>query len=298
MRALATDGSQSFANAVAGWLDQPFDHLRPVLDAFIFRHRVKKWIVLSDYVLRQKGRPRSAAAFTLMPAGIYYDLITTLAGKVALADFKRSKKVSAEVGAFITYRRFFTFCFTFQRGPIPSLSMGEMRSFLDRSIDRMEQVAISDENRQRLHMKLKQLRQESKAKSFNHLLVADLLFMPAVAAYIALQVARRTKVERFGWFSDRDKIVEAHQGLAKDLFAMFLAEFWQEIEKKSSGPGLGMLIPGAWYDFMIRVPDHFASAIAGWDLSSASICTLSQKYQQVIGLVGKNPDRVQIIRLD
>jgi len=298
MPSKAADSRQAtFTDSVARKLDPAFSQLCPILDTFVSRHKVSKWIILSDYVLRQNGRPMSTVAFTLMPAGIYYDHIVTLAQKAARKDFKDSKHIASEMLDFLVYRRLFTVCLTFRDRPMPSLSADDVRSFVSRSIEHMERGMVGSGNIQ-LYKKLKRLKQEAEAKSFNHLLVGDLVFVPAVAAYIGLQVARRTRVERLGWFSDRDKIVEAHQELAKDLFVYFVAQFWQEIQKGCAGPELGALESGSWYDFMIRVPDHFASAIAGWDLSPEGIGSLGFKYQQVIELAGKYPTQVQIVHID
>ena len=282
-------------------LDQPFQYLRPTLDAFVSGYAATGWIVLSDYVVRQQGRATSAAAFTLMPAMDFNSVFGT-AEKTARCDFKNSDRISDEMCDFITSPLFFTFCFTFRDNPFIALSAEQVRDMLDASIERMARHRHVPGCEQ-LHRKLGQLRQEANAKAFNFRLVGDLLFLSTAAAYIGLQVGRRTRLEKFAWFSDRDKIVEAHKEFAMDLFASSVAEYWQELERGSAGPEVGKLdfedhATRPWYDPVLRVPDHIAGAVAGWNQSAEGIDTLPQKYQQLLRLIATHPNRVQIIKID
>jgi hypothetical protein len=289
--------------AIEARLEQPFEHLRPTLDAFVSAHAATGWVVLSDYVVRQQGRAMSAAAFTLMPA-IDFNSVYGFAEKTARCDFKDCDRIGSEMCEFITSPLFFTFCFTFLDNPFNALSAEQVRDMLDASIERMApHVHVHVPGREHLHKKLRQLRQEANAKAFNFRLVGDLLFLSTAAAYIGLQVGRRTRLEKFGWFSDKDKIVEAHNEIAMDLFASAVADYWQEIEKGSAGPKLGKLdfedhATRPWYDPMLRIADHIAGAVAGWNQSAEGIDGLSPKYQQILRLIAMHPNRAQIIRID
>ena len=48
---------------------------------------------------------------------------------------------------------------------------------------------------------------------------------------------------------------------------------------------------------MTRIPDHYAGAVAGWDLSSKRD-GLPEKYRQVLGVATRCPQNVRIIRIN
>ncbi len=287
---------------VAAHLGPPFDVMSPDLDAYVRNHGTDRWLLFSDYVLRQKQRKTSTIAFTLVPGGNYFEPSTRAVISAARADFKDVSTVSHEMLELLADGRLYTFCFVAFQDDLPQFStVNDARAYIEAALHSLGRT-LDIQGHAASYEQFLALQQKARAKNFNFLLLGDILLVSTMAAYIAQQLGRRTKVDRFAWFSDRDKLVEAYGGFAYIALAIALSEYWQEIEKGSAGPFLGVNPPDlctdrAWFDRMTRVPDHYAGAVAGWDLSS-QLDGLPSKYRQVLGVATRCPQNVRIIRIN
>lgn len=287
---------------VAAHLGPPFDVMSPDLDAYVRNHETDRWLLFSDYVLRQKQRETSTIAFTLMPGGVYFEPSTQAVTSAAQLDFKDASTVSHEMLELLSDSRFYTFCLVAFQDDLPQFStVNDARAFIEASLHSLERN-LDVQGHAASYEKFLVLQQDARSRNFNFRLLGDILLISTLAAYIAQQLGRRTKVDRFAWFSDRDKLVEAYDGFAYAALAIAVSEYWQEIKRGSAGPFLGVNPPEqctdrAWFDRMTRIPDHYAGAVAGWDLSS-KLDGLPEKYRQVLGVATRCPQNVRIIRIN
>lgn len=289
------------ATQVAAHLAPAFEVLGPDLDAYVRRHQTDRWLVFSDYVWRQKQRKTSTIAFTVVPGGNYLESNVRTVASTARADFKNVRAVSDEMLELLANSRFYTFCFVAFENELPQFNaVSNARAFIDAAVDSLGR-SLDVQGHAENYGKLRALQQESRSKNFNFRLLGDILFVSTLAAYIAMQLGRRTEVDRLAWFSDRDTLVEAYGGIASAILSISVSEYWQEIENGRAGPSLGMNPPGlctdrAWFDCMTRIPDYYAGAVAGWDLS-VGIDELPLKYRQVLGISARTQQNMRIIRV-
>ena len=286
---------------VAAHLAPAFDVIGPDLDSYVRQHQTDRWLVFSDYVLRQRQRKTSTIAFTVVPGGNYFEASSRAMVSAARADFKNTSTVSDEMLELLGDSRFYTFCFVAYQDELPQFyTVNNARSFIEAAADSLGRT-LDVQGHATRYEKFRALQQEAHSKNFNFRLLGDILFISTLAAYIALQLGRRTKVDRFAWFSDRDRLVEAYGAFAYDFLAIAISEYWQEIEKGSAGAFLGVNPPNlctdrAWFDCMTRIPDYYAGAVAGWDLSS-ELDGLPLKYRQVLGVSAQTQQNMRIIRV-
>lgn len=294
--------AKSIAAQVATHLAPAFSVLGPDLDAYVRAHQTDRWMVFSDYVWRQKGRKVNTAAFTVVPGGNHFESNVRAVVSAARTDFKNASTVSDEMLELLGDKRFYTFCFVSARDELFQFTTVDgARAFIESAVDILGR-ALDVRGYAENYEKFRILQQESRSKNFNFRLLGDILFISTLAAHIALQLARRTKVNRFAWFSDRDKFVDAYQGIADAVISVVISEYWQEVEKGSAGPSLiGVARPElctdrAWFDCMTRIPDYYAGAVAGWDLSS-EVHELPLKYRQVLSVSAQSEQNMRIIRV-
>jgi hypothetical protein len=287
---------------VATLLGSPFDRISPDLDAYVRNHKTDRWLLFSDYVLRQKQRKTSTITFTLVPGGDYFEPSTRAVINAALADFKNAGIISHEMLELLADSRLCTFCFVAFEDDLPRFStVNDARTYIRDALHSLG-TTLDVQGHAASYDTFVALQQRAQANNFNFLLLGDILLVSTLAAYIAQQLGRRTGLHRFGWFSDRDKLVEAYGGFAYTAFAIAVSEYWQEIEKGSAGPSLGVNPPNqcadrAWFDGMTRVPDHYAGAVAGWDLSN-KLDELPTKYRQVLAVAARCQKNVHIVHIN
>lgn len=301
MKSTAQSTAQTMPKQVATHLAPAFDVLSADFDAYVKKNDTDRWLVFSDYVLRNKQRKTSTIAFTVVPGGNHFESNIRKVASAAKSDFKSIGIVTDEMLELLGNGSFYTFCFVAVQDQLPQFAtIDNARAFIDAAAASLKK-SLDVRGHAAAYQSFRALQQEALSKSFNFRLLGDILFISTLAAFIALQLGRRTKVDRFAWCSDRDKLVEAYEGFAYTFLAIAVSEYWQEIERGSSGPMLGANPPHlctdrAWFDCMTRIPDYFAGAVAGWGLSH-ELDGLPLKYRQVLGAAAEAQSTMRIIRV-
>jgi len=120
--------------------------------------------------------------------------------------------------------------------------------------------------------KTAQMRKSLDKKSPSLKLFRQVLIVSLLAAYLASLLTREANATIVGWCSDRDKIIEAWDGMARDMFAM---NHNACCERFGIDSGKTKLVIGVangpdeipWFDAANRIPDHLAGALASWQLN-------------------------------
>lgn len=285
--------------------------------------QVKKWNIAADYCLHDKDRPNNTFAFTIIPYDAHLAELKTEIKGVLPKDLKKTKSIQDVGLKFLSHSRRFHFAFVFQGYPsvfnngTDASKLDIARESLTQTISQMVNMGRSDENVR----KLKMLRQNAQAKSFNVALLADTYILSYLYCFVTLVLARETSIEIVGWFSDRDKMTEWCEGVLWDISSESLhglsGHFGIAIPsdmpivaiptKTVVGIGLenldghservGISIPSdtapivrrteeavenaMWFDELIRLPDYIAGIFAAWNFDTNQIPGESEKFLQL-----------------
>ena len=266
------------------------------------RHRATRWLVFSDYVLRQPNRPNDVFAFTLMPGGKELESLIAEFPVIATRDFKDVRTVSESMLTLLCDERLFTICFIANPSRRITRNVATLRGMLDQTIAMMERWQDANCHAEMIG-KFKAMRNKAESEGFNVRLLDDILVATSLAALLVVLICKQARAERIGWFSDRDSITTAHQSIANYFYGVNVSAFCQRLMDGWRGPELG--INGSveeggslWCDSFLRIPDYCAGAISAWSIDQNKLPSEPQKYLQVLseGIAGQS--NIHLIRLN
>lgn len=285
-------------DALSGTFD---GHIDGALVRHIRRHRTDRWLIFSDYVLRQRYRHNDTFAFSVMPGGQHLPGLSADISRFSLKDLKDAREVSENMRELLSDPRIMTFCFLLPRKRTLSRNAATAQQMIDNTLAVMSAWQDHDVHTS-MKERMKKLKEKSRSQSFNVGLLDDIILATVFAAFLALRVCMAAPVSRIGWFSDRDKITTAYGGIADDFFCINVSAFCQRHMNGWRGPELalsGPAGPGArlWCDAQLRIPDHFAGVVSAWDLGTNEIPATSAKYMPVLTEVIADQPNVHLVRL-
>jgi hypothetical protein len=269
-------------------------------EAYVSAHATDRWLLFSDYVLGQPGRPNDVFAFSVAPAGDYFTRLIQDFQAKAKRDFKDVKVVSEPMMELLRDRRLFTFCFLVDPSRIVTRNAATIRGMFDRSIDRLNGKP-DRALRERDIKTLKAMRSKAASPGFNVRLFDNIVLAAAFAGFLTYLISVTQRASRVGWFSDRDSIITSHKAFAHYLYASNVIVFSQRHFNGWAGPLLGVNGPveeggTLWCDSLLRVADHIAGMVSAWDFEQDRMPE-ARKYSQVlVGGVANNPN-IQLLRL-
>ena len=271
------------------------------LKKFITRNQNTKFLIVSDYCLDDKFKPNKVASFTIIPYDFDLSEYTKRLQKMAPRDLKRSRKVNESFVEHISEKRIFSVSFVFEN--LQGLTQGATavgKDFINPRIDNtisMIKVWIKNQPDQKEYYKsiikkLIVLKANINSKSPNLNLYRYVVLIPLLAGYLAYLLSKEANAEIVGWFSDRDKIVDAWNGVALDGFALNHNAFCERNGLESSKTKIVMGASSAsdkklWSDEFNRIPDHLAGALASWDMST-NLCTQTKHMRLMEGCFADN----------
>jgi hypothetical protein len=118
--------------------------IEPQFANYIQRHGTTRWLMFSDYVLRQRNRPNDVFAFTVVPGGNCLASLTAEFSATARQDFKDVRSVSESMTRLLSDSRLFTVCFIINPPRVITRDVTIVRGMLDRSIAMMENWKDAD----------------------------------------------------------------------------------------------------------------------------------------------------------
>lgn len=124
--------------------------------------------------------------------------------------------------------------------------------------------------------------------------------LAALSAHIALLIAKHSRPEIIMWAFDRDAMTTAFDGIVYDMTRFNFDSLCKIEQVQSNRTSVSNAIDsdarngqGAWFDDLIRAPDHIAGAIARWNFWTDQRSPVSPKVVEVIqGAIAENPNLV------
>ena len=247
--------------------------------------RGTKFSIYSDYCLDDKHKPSKVASFSIIPYDHDLDAYPTFLNRIAPRDLKSTRLPKHAFLEHIAESRLFhvSFMFGTLKG-ITESSVGNSRAHIDAMLEEtisMVQNWPRTTKQQRTYYdslvrKLLAQRISLQRKSANLNLFRNSVIVSLLAAYLAYLLTRHANASIVGWFSDRDKIIDAWNGIAFDLFAM---NHHALCERDAFDSAVTKLV--VWRadcvhetyvtDAMNRIPDHLAGALASWSLETNTV---------------------------
>lgn len=281
---MGTSMSQSYElgypDIILGHLESSFSQWgKSRLEAFLKQRSVNKWIIASDYCIRDKDRPNDSFVFVIMPAGTRLEETEKHINHATKRDLKKSKKIPDSLSRLIKNGKVFSFCFVVDRDRSFFRSIDEVRSALDLSIEKMEAWTNADEC-QPIIKSTKKFRSELNKASVNKNLVTDIILSALFCSFITKEIQRISPSIRIGWMSDRDKIVEYGENIAYSFWSINTHALC--LRSQIETPILDVLTQkdgDEYNEKYIRIADYVAG-VAAWD--PPIYAKISKKIQSLI----------------
>jgi hypothetical protein len=150
--------------------------------------------------------------------------------------------------------------------------------------------------------RFKKLRQASLANGFNVSLMSDLAILAILFPFVSLLIARESKPEMVGWFSDRDALTTWCDGVMWNYatenvhgLAERLKVDLHGVEFMVAGPDSTLGADTMWFDEFVRLADYFAGTLAAWDIRRNLL--VGPKFVQIVRDVIADAANVAILRL-
>jgi hypothetical protein len=268
--------------------------------AYVRGRHATKWVIAADFVTSGSERVNDAFAFTVYPyeQNSFSELL--LNNHTAMpADIKHVKHLHPEAAAFLADRRRFHFCF------VPDKERHQLGSWKDAQaalagVANFVRGLPDSPTKPHYIRKFDSLIQRAKRTKFNYVLLHDITLLATLSAYIALLIAKHSRPEMIMWAFDRDAMTTAFDGIAYDMaYWNFHSACEMERVQKNQVRISNAIDPtatngqSAWFDDLIRAPDHIAGAIARWDFRGNPDAPVSPKVAEVIeSAIAENPNLI------
>ena len=105
------------------------------LAEFVQRQATSKWIIATDFCIRDAARPNNSFAFVLLPAGDRRGQTNALLGELPNKDLKRARTIDPAMKRALRDGRAFTICFVADRERRLYRDAQAARSSLDQMIE-------------------------------------------------------------------------------------------------------------------------------------------------------------------
>lgn len=243
----------------------------------------KKWLMYSDYSIGDKDKPNDVLSFTIMPYDNYPDVIKSKIFSIAPTDIKDKRSINPDFIAYLREKRLFHINFILggRKGLIQSKTLSQkevVMSLLNHTSEMLDKWCDNTPTNSDYFKKIKKkigiTKNELAKKSANYALFCDVVLVALLAGYISYIFTKYNESKIFGWFSDRDKIVDAYDSLVADHFVMNHHGLCERDTIDSSKTKILFGVPEVgengkvWYDEMNRLPDHIAGTLADWDIDN------------------------------
>lgn len=255
----------------------------------------KKWSMFSDYCIGDDHKENDSIAFTIMPHDEYFEILKERIASLSPTDIKRKRAVNEDFISYLNEKRLFHIAFILKSTKGLTTRQGaEQKELIAADLDgfmKMLDMWTESTPTQSIYFnsvkkKLMLAKQELLKKSANFTLFREVILVPFLAGYISYLFTKLNDAKIFGWFSDRDRLFEAYNMLAVDLFAINHSSICQKnlvdnsITQIVIGDPSGGETGTVWYDELNRMPDHVAGVLADWNLVT-NTCT-REKFASLI----------------
>ncbi|MFO1431196.1 MAG: hypothetical protein U1F76_13820 [Candidatus Competibacteraceae bacterium] len=260
--------------------------VRDGLRQFVQQNQRREFSIFSDYCLEDKQKPNKVVAFTIMPHDCHINEYIKFLSKIVPKDLKNSRSVNPDFLHHIAEPRLFHLIFIL--GSLKGLTQNAALSGRNHTIQALNNTEAMIRGWQRnqlieikyfdlIRRKLNQMRKSVDKKSPNLNLFRQVLIVSLLVAFLAYLLTLEAKATIVGWFSDRDKIIQAWDAIALDIF---LLNYNALCERNKINGADTKIIVGAveqesemppWFDSINRIPDYLAGTVASWNLEKNTV---------------------------
>jgi hypothetical protein len=235
------------------------------LATFIRQRSVRKWIISTDFCIKDKDRPNDSFAFVIFPAEKHLQSSSEMVKKMTKKDLKDVKVIPESIVRVLRKGKVFTVCFAIDRHRKYFSDSDDVRVGLDRSIEIMKAWENADECRSVIE-DMEKFRNELNKKSLKVNLVSDIVLSALLVSYLPFMLTKCSLATDIGWMPDRDNITESFEGIVHTMYSVNTSSLCQKANLPV--PKLGIMTQNnndLWCDPFIRVADYVAGAAAAWD---------------------------------
>lgn len=269
-----------------------------------------KWLMCSDYCIGDNTKSNDVISFTIMPYDDYLEEIKNLIISLAPTDIKHKRTINSDFIAYLKEKRLFHINFILgSRKGLTQVDGYDQKDMIMLSLDNTIKMlnlwcgnTPGNANYYREIMKKAGLAKAELSKtSANYNLFRDVVLVSLLAGYVAYMFTKFAEAKIFGWFSDRDKMIDAYGNMANFLFGLNHHGLCEKNGIDSSQTKIVVGVPdtdedgNVWYDEIIRLPDHIAGTLADWDIEN-NLSTKTKFIRMLEDCVADNPYLV-ILRL-
>ncbi|MGB7194890.1 MAG: hypothetical protein WBD81_15665 [Collimonas pratensis] len=263
--------------------------LRETISANLRRYlqlnRNSKFIILSDYCLDDRKKPNRVASFTILPNDFEFTSYSNYLGEISSKDLKNCRSIKPDFIKHISEKRIFSISFIFEdlKG-LTDNSMIAGKFLVNERIDNTisminkwtRKQPYNKDNHKSFIKKLNSIKSNINSKTPNLNLYRSVTIISLLAGYLAYMLTKEANAITVGWFSDRDKIIEAWDGVAIDMFSANHNALCERNGIHSSKTKLFIGNDGGnsgalWFDNFNRIPDHLAGTLASWDIKNNTL---------------------------
>ncbi|MBX9772334.1 MAG: hypothetical protein K2X29_13235 [Candidatus Obscuribacterales bacterium] len=254
------------------------EEVRAEFERYVKEHPWTTWFILSDYNINHTGYPNNVLVFTTLPEHDHEKFLE--ATKTSLqSDLKSKSKVYPDTVEMLKHPSLFTFAFAFEKKIRLIPDIATARKVISELLAMPEEKSDLDKA---IYVKLRELQGKAQSGSFDLTGFNRLLLVAHIVSYIALQIAKNTKLEILYWLGDRDKLHSSFKGISYPLAYAICSTHFKE--HRIDAPRLRHPNPeeDTYFDPYIRIPDHFAGPLANMKFPGTSINTGTPKHDTIL----------------
>ena len=270
--------------------------VEPDFRRFIDRTRCKKWLVASDFAIRDNTRHNDVFVYTVSPYDQDLEKIKAEIKAAAKTDIKKIRTVDEKALIYMGSESLFSFCFIPSRNRALIPSAAEARRAIGEVIWEATTRGFDSETVRRLKVFQNQ-------GNFNLKLLGDIVLASSFATFITYLLLKTGRVQGVSWMPDRDSITTCGDFIARDLYGINLQSLCLNNSVDSYSTAKLVVCasePGSdqWFDEVIRIPDYIAGTIAAWNIKDNKIIADHPKFMQVLERVIADNRNIPIVQID
>ena len=281
------------------YLDRIFMPIYFNLMFFCSKHKdIPKWCMYSDYSFDKVNKTYT---FVLIPAERYLIPLSRTIGSKIKKDIKHTRTINEDKIKIFNSNMVFSVSFILdnEKELIASISKNQIETYLEELLTNLQNPEKK---------KIIILREEMKKKNFNITLLDRIFYLAFFAAYMEYKftVVFGKLLDAFGWFSDRDNMTTAFDGVYSIFYNVhrnnlfyYLHYEWETrnvlknlmvLGKHTAGLPAPQLFKdkNLFYDNYNRIADYICATIADFDFKENKVS--KDKFITMIEHVLTNPN--------
>ena len=251
-----------------------------------------KWLMYSDYCLDDKTKANDVMTFVLMPfvnEAKHVEMQQKIHDMQPL-DIKKTNTVNKSFLSYLKDESILIFSFVFDdRKHFFAPSYNQCLQCVKKTLETISKCyegwKITADNEDILKQydkivkKINQQLVSLSGKKPNIKLINDILITAFLGAYVSAKVLEKLKIEIFGWFSDRDKVISGNGNIIVPIFNFYQHNMLggRQFQFCTFTP-IDTVVP--FFDDFNRIADVVTGAIADYNIEQDYIT--SNKFNTVL----------------